>query len=769
MDTLMDPFRVPEPLTHAASVLCGGAGSGKTTLARQLVAAERGTVLAASTGIASVNLGEGTTINALLGYFDTASLVTSYTSGALTARLGKLWRSGVRRIILDEMSMVAAEQITVIARALDELAGRGYVLDAQLEDEIEASLGGEATTREWPIALTLVGDFCQLPPVKAPFAFESPEWDRFGAHTETLTRLWRQTDPDFIQAVRAARRGEAGPVVDYFAPRLVTTLDPAFPGLTIFARNEEVDRYNALRMDSLKGTARVYQPRSWGTLRPDWKNIPAALTLKEGALVMILANAKDGSGLDAKMIYANGDLGVVRALSADYVYVELHRTGEAVCVVPVTRNNEVPLEPGRRAELKSLGQEDRIRDKFEIVGQITYLPVRVAYGSTVHKCVAGDTRIQTTTRGVVEIQHLRVDDVLPSGIVRAVARAAHEAYRVTTTFGYDVVASADHRWVTERGLCATAALMPGQDRVQLAIQGPTGGVPFSADIAYWLGLLVGDGNYTDRDDGTLHFAAIDYPELGDLFIRGALTLGAARCSWRKDRRGVHTSSKRVRQQLLEWGLDYVKGPAKRIPSIIWSTASDVRAAFLRGLFDTDGSAAARGVIYCTASQGLARDVHEMLLGLGVIARRQEYPGRRDPYYQVYISARNLAAFRATVGFGVDRKRRRLAEALPNRSLHAPDNFDTIASVDPLGVVIPMYDVEITAPHLLGFGPLLGHNCQGLTLDTVQVNTRDGFFKQPGLLYVALSRCRSSAGLRLIGTANGLKERVTVDPRVRGWV
>jgi len=82
----VEPVDIPEVLNHAQAFLCGPAGTGKTFLARHIAKVEKGTVLAATTGIASVNLGEGTTINALLGYFDTKSLLEGYTTGKLNAR-----------------------------------------------------------------------------------------------------------------------------------------------------------------------------------------------------------------------------------------------------------------------------------------------------------------------------------------------------------------------------------------------------------------------------------------------------------------------------------------------------------------------------------------------------------------------------------------------------------------------------------------------------------------------------------------------------------
>ncbi len=71
--------------------LSGTAGTGKTYLSKALIASQpKGRVmLAATTGIAAVNLGEGTTINAALKYFDTESLKQSFLGGILPSILRK--------------------------------------------------------------------------------------------------------------------------------------------------------------------------------------------------------------------------------------------------------------------------------------------------------------------------------------------------------------------------------------------------------------------------------------------------------------------------------------------------------------------------------------------------------------------------------------------------------------------------------------------------------------------------------------------------------
>jgi hypothetical protein len=323
-------------------------------------------------------------VNAALSYFDTKSLQDSYTNGILTAKLGKLWKAGIRRLILDEVSMLDGDQLTYLVRAIEEVNGRGYVLDARWEDDqTPPSMG-----------LTLVGDFAQLPPVKAPFAFESPEWPNFAAATLTLTEIRRQADPDFIQALRAARVGNGSLALEYFAARLQAQTDDHFDGPTILARNEAVDRFNRLRLDKLPGQGLTFTSSRWGKQRSEWGNpekppstwgIPDRLFLKEGALVMILANRRKDGPPPQAYEYVNGDLATIHDAGGQEAICTLHRTGQEVKVQAVTRAVRVPCDAVRRKELRDVGLGDRIDGKWEIVGEITYMPLRLAYASTVHK------------------------------------------------------------------------------------------------------------------------------------------------------------------------------------------------------------------------------------------------------------------------------------------------------------------------------------------------------------------------------------------------
>lgn len=62
-----------------------------------------------------------------------------------------------------------------------------------------------------------------------------------------------------------------------------------------------------------------------------------------------------------------------------------------------------------------------------------------------------------------------------------------------------------------------------------------------------------------------------------------------------------------------------------------------------------------------------------------------------------------------------------------------------------------------------------YKTQGLTLDACQIDLRPHFLGKPNQLYVAMSRCRTAAGLRLVGGKDLFVRRCNVDPEVRRWL
>lgn len=355
----MDPPKWPGPYQFVT----GPAGTGKTTLARGWRTHDPGFLLCATTGIAAVNLGDAVTVHSTLKFFDTASLEESFLHGYLHARMRKLRASGVTRYGIDEVSMMPAMVLTLLTQAVDELNNDAAV----------------AAGHEPQIGITLIGDFLQLPPVKEPYAFESTEWHKYEANTVRLKNMYRQSEADFVTALRAIRVGDADTAYEYLKSHMQPTMDLRYPGVSILGKNQQVDRFNKLQHDSLPGTPLVFKNTITGEPLKEWqKHIPVSLSLKIGARVMILANKYSPSLGDEsnELIYANGDTGelVDGDPARKFAQVQLYRTGQIVTVNYNIKQNLIPT-----------GAKGKKKDRYQVLGEIDYMPLRLAYCTSVHK------------------------------------------------------------------------------------------------------------------------------------------------------------------------------------------------------------------------------------------------------------------------------------------------------------------------------------------------------------------------------------------------
>jgi len=392
LDRLPEEFsplmELPQEKPPKVSFITGPAGTGKTFSMKQRILADRKYgMLCATTGIAAVNL-DSITVNSVLGYFDTEDLEDKYQQGRITQAMVSLRREGYRNLIIDEVSMMSAEQLDLLYMAAAKTGMYAGVGD---------SLG-----------LIVTGDFAQLPPVNARWAFEADCWPRFEANTTRLTKFWRQKSPKFLEALQAARRGNGGECVALlqelgveFASGIATDYD----GTTVVSTNAEVSRFNSIQLMKLPGRPFGLKTERWGRQRGEWMwnpvrevGIPDVVPMKIGALVMILANQIPNFD------YANGDLGHVvdvgqRANGKVIIYVELKRTGAIVKIGRIHRKHLVKELP---KEYEAAARDSKGRPKYTgrnphnipywdpdarkwVIGGITYFPLRLGYASTVHK------------------------------------------------------------------------------------------------------------------------------------------------------------------------------------------------------------------------------------------------------------------------------------------------------------------------------------------------------------------------------------------------
>lgn len=376
----------------------GAAGTGKTYNEKKKIEENPSYgILCATTGIAAINLG-ATTLNSLLKFFDTASLRDRFNRGSLTSTLHRIGRK-VKKLVIDEVSMMDGRQLDYIYQAM-----------FQVNEYVDMQESG-------PMGIVLTGDFAQLPPIKAKWAFEADCWEHFERNTNTLTKVWRQDNPEFLEAINAARSGKGQKCVEIlksigvkFVPQQIAKFD----GTTIMSKNDQVDNFNFSALMDVKGEPYGLKTAKWGDESGEWKNIPDVLKLKDGALVMILSNDISGS-----FLYANGDTGHIQSKDVDgTIWVKLIRNESIVPIRPIVRYKSARGEDANKSLAKTFPGETEFnaadmehifcesdcgasvpgirystwgRPSYNCstgsfnVGAIKYYPLRLAYATTVHK------------------------------------------------------------------------------------------------------------------------------------------------------------------------------------------------------------------------------------------------------------------------------------------------------------------------------------------------------------------------------------------------
>lgn len=142
-------------------------------------------------------------------------------------------------------------------------------------------------------------------------------------------------------------------------------------------------------------------------------------------------------------------------------------------------------------------------------------------------------------------------------------------------------------------------------------------VEITPEVAWFIGALVGDGS-TSIDDKVkcIGFSGLDL-EINDRVARVCESLGGRMMF--TDRCNFRITGEKIRQLVRALGLA-CRSREKRIPEAILSGGRKVLAAFLTGLFDTDGYAEKDGCVGITCtSEGLMRDTQEALAAFGILS------------------------------------------------------------------------------------------------------------------------------------------------------
>lgn len=335
--------------------ITGRAGTGKSTLLNHL-AHNTSKIIAvcAPTGVAALNVG-GQTIHSLLrlptGIIADQALEQPVELRKMLAALDTL--------VVDEVSMVSADLMDAIDRALRQARGKR-----------NDPFGGAQ--------IIMFGDPYQLPPVpprdpheqayyednyRSQWFFDAHVWRDAPLRVVQLREVLRQRDDRFKQILGAVRHGCV--TVDMAEELNAVGARPApADALTLATTNRTAQRINEERLAAMRGKLHTAKAEVTGEFKESVFPAELELELKVGAQVMFLRNDPDGN-------WVNGTIGQVSAIN-ESVWVEID--GKDYEVQPaVWERFQYRYDP----ETKKLEKE--------VVAEFEQFPLRLAWAVTIHK------------------------------------------------------------------------------------------------------------------------------------------------------------------------------------------------------------------------------------------------------------------------------------------------------------------------------------------------------------------------------------------------
>lgn len=363
--------------------LTGEAGTGKTTFLHYISGClqkeRRQFVVLAPTGVAAVNAG-GQTLHSMFrlpfgpllmtdprfqkksipGVVPPENIYTTFQYWKWKLEL----LEALETVVIDEISMVRSDVLQAIDRLLRVFRKR--------ESE---PFGG--------VQMVLIGDAYQLPPIlkdnevpilqghyRTRFFFGCEAWaeGRFEGHC--LSKIYRQTDPEFVGLLNKIRTGNLT-IRDFqllSERRMVPPEEEGFVNLVTHKRKAEA--INNEKLEHLDGDSHKFQASVWGKFPESSYPMDVELELKVGAQVMVTRNNWD------KEVF-NGMMGKVSSVEEGEITIcieENNGSHRTVKIERVTWNN---------IEYKLNKETGRVES--EVLGSFTHFPLALAWAITIHK------------------------------------------------------------------------------------------------------------------------------------------------------------------------------------------------------------------------------------------------------------------------------------------------------------------------------------------------------------------------------------------------
>lgn len=367
--------------THRSIFLTGKAGTGKTTLLREIIqTTHKNTVVVAPTGIAALNA-SGVTIHSMFqlpfgGFIpDNSSPYfsenTKFETKVTLRRHFKM--SGLKKAVIRNMELLIIDEVSML-RA-DLLDAMDFMM--QTVRKKSSPFGG--------VQVLFIGDLLQLPPVirdeewrtlktyyKGKFFFHSHVIQKNPPLYIELSKIFRQTDDTFISILNNLRNNQITTadiqtLNQYVKPDFDLKANKGY--ITLTTHNAKADTINAQALEDLDGKIITYKPEIVGDFPDKIYPIEENLQLKVGAQIMFV---KNDLSFDKK--YFNGKMGFIKSLSSREILVHFPE-----------ENKTIEVEKYEWKNIRYKVDENTKEIEEDVLGTFVHYPIKLAWAITVHK------------------------------------------------------------------------------------------------------------------------------------------------------------------------------------------------------------------------------------------------------------------------------------------------------------------------------------------------------------------------------------------------
>lgn len=367
--------------TQRSIFLTGKAGTGKTTLLREIIkTTHKNTVVVAPTGIAALNAA-GVTIHSMFQLpfagFVPDNISPHFSDHVKFETKSTLLRhfkmSGLKKSVIRNMELLIIDEVSM--------------LRADLLDAIDFTMQSirKKSTPFGGVQVVYIGDLLQLPPV-----INDEEWNilkkyykgKFFFHSHVvqssppvyieLSKIFRQSESSFISILNNLRNNQITKLDlmnlnAYVKPDFDSMANPGY--ITLTTHNHKADAINQQSLLDLKGKLLAYLPEIVGDFPDKIYPVEARLELKVGAQVIFVKN-----DLSFDKQYYNGKMGVVQALSAEEILVNFPE-----------ENTTIAVEKYEWQNIRYTVNETTKEIEEEVIGTFVHYPIKLAWAITVHK------------------------------------------------------------------------------------------------------------------------------------------------------------------------------------------------------------------------------------------------------------------------------------------------------------------------------------------------------------------------------------------------